>query len=75
MAHPGPQAAASTTAKDEWKMTYSFNTRSSPLKAAVVRHKGGPFQIETLLVDQPRADEVLVRIVLRMGRQSRSVRQ
>ncbi|CEF48908.1 unnamed protein product [uncultured bacterium] len=32
-------------------------------KAAVVRRKGGPFQIETLTVDQPRADEVLVRIV------------
>jgi aryl-alcohol dehydrogenase len=29
----------------------------------VVRRKGGPFQIETVTVDQPRADEVLVRIV------------
>lgn len=48
-------------------MIDSFDTRSSPLKAAVVRHKGAPFQIETLLDDQPRADEVLVRIVLRMG--------
>ncbi len=28
-----------------------------------MRGKGGPFQIETLTVDQPRADEVLVRIV------------
>jgi aryl-alcohol dehydrogenase len=44
-------------------MTDAPNTRSSPLKAAVVRRKGGPFHIETLLVDEPRADEVLVRIV------------
>ena len=33
------------------------------IKAAVVRRKGGPFAIETLSVQEPRADEVLVRIV------------
>jgi aryl-alcohol dehydrogenase len=33
------------------------------IKAAVVRRKGGPFSIETLTVQEPRADEVLVRIV------------
>jgi aryl-alcohol dehydrogenase len=33
------------------------------IKAAVVRRKGGPFSIETLSVETPRADEVLVRMV------------
>ena len=33
------------------------------IKAAVVRKKGGPFQIETLTLEEPRPDEVLVRIV------------
>jgi aryl-alcohol dehydrogenase len=33
------------------------------IKAAVVRRKGGPFEIETLAVEEPSADEVLVRIV------------
>ena len=36
---------------------------SRKIKAAIVRRKGGPFQIETLAVQEPRADEVLVRIV------------
>jgi aryl-alcohol dehydrogenase len=39
------------------------STLTHPNKAAVVRRKGGPFAIETLTVDEPRADEVLVRIV------------
>jgi aryl-alcohol dehydrogenase len=33
------------------------------IKAAVVREKGGPFVIEEIQLDEPRADEVLVRIV------------
>jgi aryl-alcohol dehydrogenase len=33
------------------------------VRAAVVRQKGGPFIIETLQLEDPRADEVLVRIV------------
>lgn len=33
------------------------------ISAALVREKGGPFSIETLDLDAPRADEVLVRIV------------
>ena len=33
------------------------------IKAAVVRKKGGPFQIENLALEEPRSDEVLVRIV------------
>jgi aryl-alcohol dehydrogenase len=44
-------------------MAFAASTQSRRSEAAVVRRKGGPFQIETLMVDQPRADEVLVRIV------------
>lgn len=33
------------------------------IKAAVVRKKGGPFVIEEVDLEEPRADEVLVRIV------------
>ena len=33
------------------------------IKAATIRSKGGPFKVETLLLDEPRPDEVLVRIV------------
>jgi aryl-alcohol dehydrogenase len=32
------------------------------IKAAVVREKGGPFLIEEIELDEPRADEVLVKI-------------
>lgn len=32
-------------------------------KAAVVRQSGGPFQIEDVVLDEPRPDEVLVRVV------------
>jgi aryl-alcohol dehydrogenase len=39
----------------------SKNTRQ--IKAAVVREKGGPFNIETLTLEPPRRDEVLVRVV------------
>jgi aryl-alcohol dehydrogenase len=33
------------------------------IKAATIRQKGGPFQVETLRLDEPRPDEVLVRVV------------
>jgi len=33
------------------------------IKAAVVRHAGGPFSIENLQLDDPRPDEIIVRIV------------
>jgi aryl-alcohol dehydrogenase len=33
------------------------------VSAAVVRAKGGPFRIETLDIEEPRADEILVRVV------------
>ena len=33
------------------------------IRAAVVREKGGPFEIETLTLEAPRRDEVLVRMV------------
>jgi aryl-alcohol dehydrogenase len=33
------------------------------IKAATIRQKGGPFQIENLMLDEPRPDEVLVRVV------------
>ena len=52
-----------TIARDRQTMTFVSSAQSNQSKAAVVRRKGGPFQIETLTVDQPRADEVLVRIV------------
>lgn len=32
-------------------------------QAAVVRQKGGPFQIETVDITPPRHDEVLVRVL------------
>jgi aryl-alcohol dehydrogenase len=39
----------------------SKNTRQ--ITAAVVRERGGPFSIETLTLESPRRDEVLVRVV------------
>ena len=33
------------------------------IRAAVVRRKGGPFELETLTLEEPRRDEVLIRIV------------
>ncbi len=33
------------------------------IRAAVVRSKGGPFQIESLTLEDPRPEEVLVRVV------------
>ena len=44
-------------------MTGTSAAQDRTIKAAVVRNKGGPFRIETLSVETPRPDEVLVRIV------------
>ena len=44
-------------------MAHTLHTQTREIKAAVVRKKGGPFQIETLSLEEPRPDEVLVRIV------------
>jgi aryl-alcohol dehydrogenase len=33
------------------------------IRGAVVREKGGPFRVENLLLDDPRPEEVLVRVV------------
>jgi aryl-alcohol dehydrogenase len=45
------------------EMTNALPARGRNIKAAVVRQKGGPFAIETLAVEEPRADEVSVRMV------------
>lgn len=44
-------------------MTNIQKTQTREIKAAVVRKKGGPFQVETLTLDEPRPDEALIRIV------------
>src|SRR5256885_8586392 len=41
----------------------SMSKNSTQIKAAVVREKGGPFRIETLSLEGPRRDEVLVKVV------------
>lgn len=63
LCRPQPTGRSIGDSEARIEMTNTFDTQSRPLKAAVVRRKGGPFQIETLLVEEPRADEVLVRIV------------
>lgn len=44
-------------------MTNGNNTNGREIKAAVVREKGGPFNIENLTLEEPRRDEVLVKMV------------
>jgi aryl-alcohol dehydrogenase len=44
-------------------MANAQDTNGRQIKAAVVRDKGGPFNLETLTLEGPRRDEVLVRIV------------
>ncbi len=44
-------------------MSNKISMQTRQITAAVVRKKGGPFQIETLSLEEPRSDEVLVRIV------------
>jgi aryl-alcohol dehydrogenase len=41
----------------------SMSKNTTQIKAAVVREKGGPFSIETLSLESPRRDEVLVKVV------------
>jgi len=40
-----------------------MSKNTTQIKAAVVREKGGPFSIETLSLEGPRRDEVLVKVV------------
>ena len=51
-------------------MTNHRSVKTREITAAVVRQKGGPFQIETLTLEEPRPDEVLVRIVAMLSRMS-----
>src|SRR5512139_1452637 len=44
-------------------MTNPSKMHTREIRAAVVRKKGGPFQVETLTLDEPRPDGVLIRIV------------
>ena len=44
-------------------MTNQPPRQTREIKAAVVRKKGGPFQIETLTLEEPRQDEALIRII------------
>ncbi|MBP6604036.1 MAG: alcohol dehydrogenase catalytic domain-containing protein [Nitrospira sp.] len=44
-------------------MANTSKMQTREIKAAVVRKKGGPFQIESLLLEEPRPDEVLIRVV------------
>ena len=44
-------------------MTNDENTSGREIRASVVREKGGHFKIETLTLEEPRRDEVLVKIV------------
>jgi aryl-alcohol dehydrogenase len=40
-----------------------MSNTTTQIRAAVVREKGGPFSIETLSMEGPRRDEVLVKVV------------
>jgi hypothetical protein len=44
-------------------MANDKNASGREIKAAVVREKGGPFKLEPLTLEEPRRDEVLVKIV------------
>ena len=44
-------------------MTNNEKSTAREITAAVVRKKGGPFQVETLTLEGPRPDEALIRIV------------
>lgn len=44
-------------------MTNKEKSIAREITAAVVRKKGGPFQVETLTLEGPRPDEALIRIV------------
>jgi aryl-alcohol dehydrogenase len=40
-----------------------MSKNATQIKAAVVRDRGGPFNVETLTLEGPRRDEVLVKVV------------
>src|SRR5258705_2805143 len=40
-----------------------MSKNTTQIRAAVVREKGGPFHVETLTLEAPRRDEVLVKVV------------
>ena len=44
-------------------MKTATTMQAREIKAAVIRKKGGPFEIENLALEEPHSDEVLVRIV------------
>src|SRR5437879_6731707 len=53
-----------TAVRQEGKqMSSGRNIPTCEIKGAVVRKEGGPFEVETLSLEEPRPDEVLVRVV------------
>jgi aryl-alcohol dehydrogenase len=40
-----------------------MSKNTTQIKATVVREKGGPFNIETLTLEAPRRDDLLVKVV------------
>jgi aryl-alcohol dehydrogenase len=44
-------------------MALNDTSTAREITAAVIRKKGGPFQIATLTLEEPRSEEVLVRVV------------
>lgn len=44
-------------------MTRLNNNKALEIRAAVLRNKGGPLTIESLYIEAPREDEVLVRVI------------
>jgi aryl-alcohol dehydrogenase len=44
-------------------VTRLCNTTGQEIRAAVLRNRGGPLKIESLYIEAPREDEVLVRVI------------
>lgn len=44
-------------------MTNAGATQGRQIRAAVIRDKSGPFRVEALTLEEPRRDEVLVKII------------
>ena len=44
-------------------LSHASLTKGYRIRAAVLRNRGGPLTVESLEMDGPRADEVLVRVV------------
>jgi aryl-alcohol dehydrogenase len=57
-----PQSAGDGKERGE-RLTTPSEGRGHKIRAAVLRNKGGPLKIESLEMEGPRDDEVLVRIV------------